>query len=41
MHAGVAKNDTGQQAHEDIFHAANFETTEPAEKRDEKCTPAR
>ena len=41
MHAGKAKNDTGQRAHEDIFHAANFETILPAEIQNEKCTPAR
>ena len=41
MHAGVAKNATGQRAHEDIFSAATGETTELAGKRDEKCTPAR
>ncbi|MFQ9798671.1 MAG: hypothetical protein ACLR23_06695 [Clostridia bacterium] len=41
MHAGEVKNDTVQRAHEDIFSAATVETTEPAEKRDQKCTPAR
>ncbi|MFQ9798669.1 MAG: hypothetical protein ACLR23_06685 [Clostridia bacterium] len=40
MHAGVAKNDSGQRAYGNIFHAANFETILPAEKQNEKCTPA-
>ena len=40
MHAGEMKNATSQRAHEDIFSAATVETTEPAEKRDQKCTPA-
>ena len=41
MHAGKVKNATGQRAHEDIFSAATVETILPAEKQNEKCTPAR
>ena len=41
MHAGEAKNATGQRAHEDIFSAATGETILPAEIQNEKCTPAR
>ncbi|MBC8544378.1 hypothetical protein [Bianquea renquensis] len=40
MHAGEVKNDTGQRAHGDIFHAATVETILPAEKQNDKCTPA-
>ena len=40
MHAGKVKNASDQRAHEDIFHAANFETILPAEIQNEKCTPA-
>ncbi|MBC8545117.1 hypothetical protein [Bianquea renquensis] len=41
MHAGEASNGSGQRAHGDKFHATTVETTMPAEKRDEKCTPAK
>ena len=41
MHAGEASNGSGQRANEDKFHATTVETTMPAEKRDEKCTPVR
>ncbi|MBC8544519.1 hypothetical protein [Bianquea renquensis] len=40
MHAGVAKNGCNQRAYGGKFHAATVETTMPAGKRDEKCTPA-
>ncbi|MFR2465539.1 MAG: hypothetical protein ACLTA1_07150 [Clostridia bacterium] len=40
MHAGVAKNDSRQRAHGDIFHAITVETILPAEKQNDKCTPA-
>ncbi|MFQ9798670.1 MAG: hypothetical protein ACLR23_06690 [Clostridia bacterium] len=41
MHAGVAKNDSRQRAYGDIFHAITVETILPAEKQNDKCTPAR
>ena len=41
MHAGEVKNASGQRAHEDIFSAATGETILPAEKQNDKCTPAR
>ncbi|MBC8544376.1 hypothetical protein [Bianquea renquensis] len=40
MHAGKMKNDSGQRAHGGIFPAASFETILPAEKQNNKCTPA-
>ncbi|MBC8544408.1 hypothetical protein [Bianquea renquensis] len=41
MHAGLARNGCGQRAHAAKFLAATVKTTMPAEKQDEKCTPAR
>ncbi|WP_283244025.1 hypothetical protein [Bianquea renquensis] len=41
MHAGEIKNGSGQRAHGGKFPAGSGETTMPAGKRDEKCTPAR
>ena len=41
MHAGEAKNGSGQRAHGDKFLHATVETTMPAEKQNKKCTPAR
>ena len=41
MHAGEARNGCGQRAHGDKFPAATVKTTMLAEKRHEKCTPAR
>ncbi|MFR5073596.1 MAG: hypothetical protein ACLTDS_16360, partial [Bianqueaceae bacterium] len=41
MHAGEVKNASGQRAHGGKFPAGSGETTMPAGKRDEKCTPAR
>ncbi|MFQ9798672.1 MAG: hypothetical protein ACLR23_06700 [Clostridia bacterium] len=40
MHAGVAKNDSRQRAHGNIFSAATGETILPAEIQNDKCTPA-
>ena len=41
MHAGEMKKGRGQRAHGGKFPAGRVETPEPAEKREEKCTPAR
>ncbi|MFQ9798438.1 MAG: hypothetical protein ACLR23_05370 [Clostridia bacterium] len=41
MHAGEAKSGSGQRAHGGKFPAGSGETTMPAGKWDEKCTPAR
>ncbi|MBC8545178.1 hypothetical protein [Bianquea renquensis] len=41
MHAGEAKNDRGQRAKGGKFPAGVVETNKPAEKQNEKCTPAR
>ena len=41
MHAGKAKNGSGQRAKGGKFLAATVETTMPAEKQNEKYTPAR
>ena len=41
MHAGEARNSRDQRAHAAKFLAATVKTTMPAEKQDEKCTPAR
>ena len=41
MHAGKVKNASDQRAHGNIFSAATVETILPAEKQNDKCTPAR
>ncbi|MFR2464913.1 MAG: hypothetical protein ACLTA1_03885 [Clostridia bacterium] len=41
MHAGLARNSRDQRAHAAKFPAITVETIMPAEKRHEKCTPAR
>ena len=41
MHAGLARNSRDQRAHAAKFPATTVETTMPAEKWNEKCTPAR
>ncbi|MBC8543961.1 hypothetical protein [Bianquea renquensis] len=41
MHAGEAKNGSGQRAKCDKFVHATVETTMSAEKQNKKCTPAR
>ncbi|MBC8544375.1 hypothetical protein [Bianquea renquensis] len=41
LYAGVAKNDSGQQAHGGKLPTGIVETILPAERHIEKCTPAR
>ncbi|MBC8543963.1 hypothetical protein [Bianquea renquensis] len=41
MHAGEAKNGSGQRAKGGKFVPATVKTIAPAEKQNEKCTPAR
>ncbi|MBC8544521.1 hypothetical protein [Bianquea renquensis] len=40
MHAGMAKNDSGQRVHGGKFLPVTVETTIPAGKQNKKCTPA-
>ncbi|MBC8543964.1 MAG: hypothetical protein ACLR23_18605 [Clostridia bacterium] len=41
MHAGEARNSSGQRAKGGKFVHATVETTMSAEKQNKKCTPAR
>ncbi|MFQ9798993.1 MAG: hypothetical protein ACLR23_08670 [Clostridia bacterium] len=41
MHAGEARDGRGQRAHGGKLYAVSVETSKPAEKWEEKCTPVR